>query len=194
MQRRRGAGPALVRRGRAEHIATLMASCAELSTLSRNVHRLTALLRQANVEPARPYREMLDTLAGDVRRHLELAAHVLADLQPQRRDDGTWAFTDGAFGGVSIGEVMAANNVIGFATYGELLERYANRTGRDLSGIDYYVAFSCWRLAVISEGVYARYRGGAMGAGDFVADDGADALEDACSTVVLRHVGNQEMT
>lgn len=71
--------------GRTEHISTLMASCAELSTLSRNVHRLTALLRQANVEPARPYREMLDTLAGDVRRHLELAARVLADLQPQCR-------------------------------------------------------------------------------------------------------------
>lgn len=69
--------------GRTEHIAALMASCAELSTLSRNVHRLTALLRQANVEPARPYREMLDTLAGDVRRHLELAARVLADLQPR---------------------------------------------------------------------------------------------------------------
>jgi len=71
--------------GRAEHIASLMASSAELSTLSRNVHRLTALLRQANVEPARAYREMLDTLAGDVRRHLELAARVLADLQPQSR-------------------------------------------------------------------------------------------------------------
>ncbi|MEO6277515.1 hypothetical protein [Roseateles sp.] len=71
--------------GRAEHIVTLMASSAELATLSRNIHRLTALLRQANVEPARPYREMLDTLAGDVRRHLELAARVLADLQPQRR-------------------------------------------------------------------------------------------------------------
>jgi len=69
--------------GRAEHIATLMASSAELSTLSRNIHRLAALLRQANVEPARPYREMLDTLAGDVRRHLELAARVLADLQPR---------------------------------------------------------------------------------------------------------------
>ena len=71
--------------GRTEHIATLTASCAELSTLSRNVHRLTALLRQANVEPARPYRAMLDTLSGDVRRHLELAARVLADLQPQSR-------------------------------------------------------------------------------------------------------------
>ena len=71
--------------GRTEHIATLMASCAELSTLSRNIHRLTALLRQANVEPARPYREMLDSLSGDVRHHLELAARVLADLQPQSR-------------------------------------------------------------------------------------------------------------
>ena len=69
--------------GRAEHIASLMASTADLATLSRNVHRLTTLLRQANVEPARPYREMLDTLAGDVRRHLELAARALADLQPR---------------------------------------------------------------------------------------------------------------
>jgi aminoglycoside phosphotransferase (APT) family kinase protein len=51
----------------------------------------------------------------------------------------------------------------GFPTYADLLERYALRTGRDLSGIDYYVAFSSWRLAVISEGVYARYLHGAMG-------------------------------
>jgi aminoglycoside phosphotransferase (APT) family kinase protein len=51
----------------------------------------------------------------------------------------------------------------GFPSYGDLLERYATRTGRDLSDIDYYVAFSSWRLAVISEGVYARYLHGAMG-------------------------------
>lgn len=76
--------PVLVSGGaRAGHIQALLASSAELATLSRNIHRLTALLRQANVEPARPYREMLDTVAGDVRRHLELAAHTLADLQPQ---------------------------------------------------------------------------------------------------------------
>jgi len=70
---------------RAECIATLVASSAELSTLSRNIHRLTALLRQANVEPARQYREMLDTLAGDVRGHLVLAARVLSDLRPRSR-------------------------------------------------------------------------------------------------------------
>lgn len=73
----------------AEHVATLIASSAELSTLSRNIHRLTALLRQANVEPARQYREMLDMLAGDVRSHLELAAAVLVDLQPRSRGTGT---------------------------------------------------------------------------------------------------------
>ena len=70
---------------RTDHLAALIASSAELSTLSRNIHRLTALLRQANVEPARPYRQMLDTLAGDVRGHLTLAASVLADLRPRNR-------------------------------------------------------------------------------------------------------------
>jgi hypothetical protein len=58
---------------RADYLVALIASNAELSTLSRNIHRLTALLRQVNVEPARQYREMLDSLAGDVRSHLTLA-------------------------------------------------------------------------------------------------------------------------
>lgn len=51
----------------------------------------------------------------------------------------------------------------GFPTYAELLDRYADRTGRDLAEIDYYIAFGSFRLAVISEGVYARYLHGAMG-------------------------------
>jgi aminoglycoside phosphotransferase (APT) family kinase protein len=79
----------------------------------------------------------------------------------------------------------------GFPSYGELLERYAARTGRDLSGIDYYVAFSSWRLAVISEGVYARYLHGAMG--DQVADDvlktfktGTDQLAESALEAVRR--------
>ena len=35
--------------------------------------------------------------------------------------------------------------------------------GRDLTHIDFYVAFGYWKLACILEGVYARYVGGAMG-------------------------------
>lgn len=51
----------------------------------------------------------------------------------------------------------------GYPSHDDLVERYAARTGRDVSRIDYYVAFSAFRLAVISEGVYARYVNGAMG-------------------------------
>jgi hypothetical protein len=74
---------------RAEHIAALIASSAELSTLSRNIHRLTLLLREGNVQPAKQYRAMLDTLAGDVRGHLALASRALADLQPRSRGSDT---------------------------------------------------------------------------------------------------------
>ena len=70
---------------RADHVAALIASSAELSTLTRNIHHLTALLRQGHVQAAQEYREMLDTLAGDVRSHLTLASGVLADLQPRRQ-------------------------------------------------------------------------------------------------------------
>ena len=81
--------PALVgSASRTDHLATLIASSAELSTLSRNIHHLTSLLRQGAVRPALEYRAMLDTLAGDVRSHLSLASGVLADLRPrsQRAD------------------------------------------------------------------------------------------------------------
>lgn len=65
------------------HIAALIASSAELSTLSRDIHHLTSLLRQGNVRAAQEYRERLDTLAGDVQRHLSLASGVLANLRPR---------------------------------------------------------------------------------------------------------------
>ena len=55
------------------------------STLSRNLHHLSTLLRQVHIQAAQEYCEMLDTLAGDVRRHLTLASSVLADLQPRRQ-------------------------------------------------------------------------------------------------------------
>lgn len=51
----------------------------------------------------------------------------------------------------------------GFPSREALVDRYAKATGRDLSEIDYYRAFSHWRLAAIGEGVYKRYKLGAMG-------------------------------
>jgi len=51
----------------------------------------------------------------------------------------------------------------GFPDKAALVERYAAASGRDVSAVDYYVAFGYWKLACILEGVYARYKGGAMG-------------------------------
>jgi hypothetical protein len=77
--------PVLLNGGsRSECIAALTASNFEMSGLSRNIHALTRLLTQANVEQARVYRDMLDTLNGDVRQHLVLCSHALVELHPQR--------------------------------------------------------------------------------------------------------------
>ena len=51
----------------------------------------------------------------------------------------------------------------GFISRDDLVDTYVRRTGRDLSRINYYRAFSHWRLAVIGQGVYKRYLVGAMG-------------------------------
>jgi hypothetical protein len=80
---------------RDEHIAALIASSAELSTLSRDIHHLTSLLHQGNARAAQEYRQRLDTLAGDVRSHLLLAGDVLAGLRPrsQRADAASHSST-----------------------------------------------------------------------------------------------------
>ena len=70
--------------GRLDCLAALNASCAELSTLSRNLYQLTSLLRRAQVRPALEYRRMLESLGDDVRSHLRLAAGALAALRPAR--------------------------------------------------------------------------------------------------------------
>ena len=56
----------------------------------------------------------------------------------------------------------------GYRSLDELSARYSAATGADLSRIGYYQAFQSWRLAAILEGVYARYRHGAMGSTDGV--------------------------
>jgi len=61
------------------------------------------------------------------------------------------------------GAEQKPTGVSGFPTREQLCERYARATGRDLSGINYYRAFSHWRLAAIGQGVYKRYLMGAMG-------------------------------
>jgi aminoglycoside phosphotransferase (APT) family kinase protein len=51
----------------------------------------------------------------------------------------------------------------GFPKREELKARYAERSGRDLSQLDFFVALGYWKLAIILEGVYARYAAGQYG-------------------------------
>jgi len=56
-----------------------------------------------------------------------------------------------------------ANLAPGFPTRDEMRDRYAERSGRDLSQLDFFVALGYWKLAIILEGVYARYAAGGYG-------------------------------
>ena len=56
-----------------------------------------------------------------------------------------------------------ANLAPGFPTRAELRARYAERSGRDLSQLDFFIALGYWKLAIILEGVYARYAAGQYG-------------------------------
>jgi aminoglycoside phosphotransferase (APT) family kinase protein len=54
----------------------------------------------------------------------------------------------------------------GFPKRDEVRARYAEGSGRDLSQIDFFVALGYWKLAIILEGVYARYASGQYGKTD----------------------------
>ena len=45
----------------------------------------------------------------------------------------------------------------GWMTRAEIVERYANQTGRDLSGIGFYETFAMFKIAVVLQQIYVRY-------------------------------------
>ncbi|GAA1945460.1 phosphotransferase family protein [Kitasatospora viridis] len=66
------------------------------------------------------------------------------------------------FAGVIPGVALAP----GFPGSAELVGRYAAGSGRDVSSVDWYVAFASFKLAVVLEGIHFRFQqGGTVGAG-----------------------------
>ena len=70
-----------------------------------------------------------------------------------------WADPDGG----SVLPQSSPTALDGFLRKADLIDRYAASSGRDLSDIDFYVAFGFWKLTCIIAGVYSRYAAGAMG-------------------------------
>ena len=62
--------------------------------------------------------------------------------------------------------IPAAGSIPGIPPVEDVIARYGERSGRDLSQLDYYVAFGYWKLAIILEGVYTRFASGAYGETD----------------------------
>jgi aminoglycoside phosphotransferase (APT) family kinase protein len=50
-----------------------------------------------------------------------------------------------------------ASDAPGYPSEAEILARYAERSGRDLSGLGFYIALASFKLAVILEGIHFRY-------------------------------------
>jgi aminoglycoside phosphotransferase (APT) family kinase protein len=66
--------------------------------------------------------------------------------------------------GQSEAQIIATGQAIdeqaGFASRDEVVELYAKETGRDVDNLDFYVVFAFYKLAIIVEGIAARYRRG----------------------------------
>jgi aminoglycoside phosphotransferase (APT) family kinase protein len=139
----------------------------ELKTIDRVHERLSARIPEQG--PATlvhgDYRldNMILTPSGEVAAVVDWELCTLGD---PLADLGTlmayWA--DRGDDMVAFGE--PANLAPGFPTREELAARYAERSGRDISQLDFYLALGYWKLAIILEGVYARYAAGGYGKPD----------------------------
>ncbi|QFU88876.1 phosphotransferase family protein [Amycolatopsis sp. YIM 10] len=61
---------------------------------------------------------------------------------------------------VNLGFVSSATSAPGYPTSDEVISRYAERSGRDVSKLNWYVGFAFFKLAVILEGIYFRFTQG----------------------------------
>lgn len=59
-----------------------------------------------------------------------------------------------------LGRQAAVTQQDGFMRRAELVERYEQATGRDTSGLPWYVVLAIWKLAILLEGSYARHLAG----------------------------------
>ena len=78
-----------------------------------------------------------------------------------------WADPEGSSGTDMPGVASSAVTALpGFLTKAEARERYAERSGRDLGNLDFYIVLGHFKLAVILENMHARFlAGGTVGAG-----------------------------
>jgi len=109
-------------------------------------------------------------------------------------DLGLFLLYWGNAGAQIIATGAAMDERAGFLTSDEVVERYAQQSGRAVDALDWYVVFASFKLAIIVEGIHARFRMGktlgegfdAMGQTVVALIDGALAQADDSSIPALR--------
>jgi aminoglycoside phosphotransferase (APT) family kinase protein len=71
-----------------------------------------------------------------------------------------WGEAGDAPGSRGPGRYASVTTAPGFHTRAELVEEYSRASGRDVASVDFYEVLALYKLAVISEGAYARWRAG----------------------------------
>jgi aminoglycoside phosphotransferase (APT) family kinase protein len=65
-----------------------------------------------------------------------------------------------------IGNMSRFTTLPGFYRRADIIERYARKSGRDVSAVEFYQVLALYKLAIIAEGIYARYlQGKTLGEG-----------------------------
>ena len=77
-----------------------------------------------------------------------------------------WADPDDVIDAASIGSMSPFTQLPGFHRRADLIDAYARASGRDVAAIDFYQVLALYKLAIIAEGIYARYlQGKTLGEG-----------------------------
>jgi len=99
------------------------------------------------------------------RRHLAAVEHIVSDGNLRGLQDVGDPLADLGYtliywieaGEGSDVEGTSITTGPGFFTRDEIVAAYAKASGRDVSAIDYYQVLALYKLAVIAEGIYARF-------------------------------------
>ena len=125
------------------------------------------------------YTADLDAVAAIVDWEMATVGDPLADLGL------LYVYHELALTGAAVMPRMTAAD--GFLTPDQLIARYAAATDRELSALPWYIGFGYFKLAVILEGIAARYRQGkTVGAGFAEVGAVVPMLLDAARTALTR--------
>jgi aminoglycoside phosphotransferase (APT) family kinase protein len=77
----------------------------------------------------------------------------------------------------------------GFPSRAELVDRYVERSGRDVDELDWFEALALWKAAIFCEAIYGRFVRGELGAEDERAsrfEEGVPFLAEAAAAAISR--------